>query len=639
MDDADQARANRTVCIGQPNIYTTARACERRRVEISVSSSAAKTAAEAPMASLSFVGSLLTPSNTSSDLVQLCILKYPRSSTIRAISKKNLGHSGVEDSSNGTAVPVEKAPKRTKQAPRRSKKVTSRTSVKNDDPEAISAVQQEKNTETAASSEDAKKVPRRSRKKAAASPAVDGNGTPKKVVRKGTRKKMDSSGEQSDREEFSDNEMTSIINLKDDLQLQEGEEEDISFTDGWPPLVCCFGAAQNFFVPSGRPANRLINHDIHETRKNMLWSPLKFVRAPGGSSSSVAVALAREGGKVAFMGKLGTDAYGAALISHLNFNNVQTQPVKVDSSGLTAVSHMKISRRGGLKLSCIRRSAEDSFLSSEIDIDVLRETISTVGATVDKGSLDHKAKMFYFNSSSLLDESMRSTTMHAIRVSKGFGGVIFFDLNLPIPLWQSKDETMAVVNEAWNSADFIEVTKQELEFLSGIEPSEKFDTKDNDKSKFIHYKPDVIKPLWHENLKVLFVTNGTSKVHYYTETHNDFVLGMEDPPITPFTCEMSVAGDAVVAGQSAHVSGLMRMLTIQPHLATDIEYLAQGIEYAISCGIQHQWLQGRLFGFPPKEKTEEMADGILNSITEKEYRTAGIKPFLYEIFRLGSSPL
>ncbi|KAJ8645270.1 hypothetical protein MRB53_007018 [Persea americana] len=306
------------------------------------------------------------------------------------------------------------------------------------------------------------------------------------------------------------------------------------------------------------------------------------------------------GGRVAFMGKLGDDEYGQALLYHLNVNNVQTRSVKVDGSKRTAISFMKISKRGGLRMTCIRPSAEDSLKSSEINIDVLKE-----------------AKMFYFNSSSLLDQNMRSTTMQTIKISKKFGGVIFFDLNLPLPLWQSSEETKAFIHEAWNSADFIEVTKQELEFLCGIESSEKFDTKDNDKSKFVHYKPDIIRPLWHENLKVLFVTNGTSKIHYYTEKDNGAMLGMEDAPITPFTCDMSASGDAVVAA-------LMRMLTVQPHLVTDRGYLRHMIKYALSCGVIDQWIHARARGFPPKGEIGDVsseADGIIRSITEREYRT------------------
>lgn len=156
--------------------------------------------------------------------------------------------------------------------------------------------------------------------------------------------------------------------------------------------------------------------------------------------------------------------------------------------------------------------------------------------------------MFYFSTHSLLDKNMRSTTLQAVKISKKLGGVIFYDVNLPLPLWQSFDETKMFIQQAWNLANIIEVTKQELEFLCGIKPTEEFDTKNNARSKFVHYEPEVIAPLWHKNLQVLFVTNGTSKIHYYTKEHNGAVHGMEDPPLTPFTSDMSAAGDGIVAG-------------------------------------------------------------------------------------------
>lgn len=252
-------------------------------------------------------------------------------------------------------------------------------------------------------------------------------------------------------------------------------------------------------------------------------------------------------------------------------------------------------------MTCVKQCAEDSLSQSEINVDVLRE-----------------ARMFYFNTSSLLDRNMRLTTLQAIRISKKLGGVIFYDLNLPLPLWKSTEETKMFIQKAWDLADVIEVTKQELEFLCGIKDStENFDTKDNDRSKFVHYKPEVVAPLWHENLKVLFVTNGTSKIHYYTEEHNGAVHGMEDAPITPFTCDMSASGDGIVAA-------LMKMLTDQPHLITDKEYLEHSINYAINCGVIDQWKLARTLGFPPKEDMAEEpvpdANGI-RSITEEEFRT------------------
>ncbi|QHN96360.1 Fructokinase-like 2 [Arachis hypogaea] len=226
-----------------------------------------------------------------------------------------------------------------------------------------------------------------------------------------------------------------------------------------------------------------------------LWSPEKFVRAPGTSAGSVAIALASLGDKVAFMGKLGDDDYGQAMLYYMNVNKVQTQSVRVDSRRSTAASSMKIGKRSKLKMSC--------------------------------------ANMFYFSTHSLLDRNMRSTTLQVIKIAKKFGEVVFYDINLPMPLWQSREETKTFIQKVWNLADIIEVTKQELEFLCGITPTEEFDTKNNDWSKFVHYEREVVAPLWHENIKILFVTNGTSKIHYYTQEFDGASLGMEDPPITP----------------------------------------------------------------------------------------------------------
>lgn len=458
-----------------------------------------------------------------------------------------------------------------------------------------------------ASNGETPKEPRRTRRKAAAASSdVDEGKVEKKVRRRRTAKKeedIDDLGSPSEVSDFEDplTIENADVESEEEIDLEKYESEDISYTYGWPPLVCCFGSAQHAFVPSGRRANRLLDYDIHEGMKDAFWAPEKFIRAPGGCAGGVAIALASLGGKVAFMGKLGDDDYGQAMLYYLNVCNVQTRSVRIDGKKPTACSMMKLSKRGRLKTTCIKPCAEDSLSQSEINIDVLKE-----------------AKMFYFSTHSLLDRKMRSTTLQAIKISKKLGGVIFYDVNLPLPLWQSREETKGFIQEVWDLADFIEITKQELEFLCGINPIEEFDTKDNSSSKFVHYEPETVEPLWHENLKVLFVTNGTSKIHYYTKEHNSAVLGMEDAPITPFTGDMSASGDGIVAG-------LMRMLTVQPDLVTDKGYLERTVSYAIECGVVDQWLQAQTRGYPAmgemeEDEVESDPDGI-RSITEREWRT------------------
>lgn len=569
------------------------------------------------MASLSFTYFLSFPRSqsnwlnyTSLNFVQVQDFRLRKKLGVVSVSRKKAGTEEAPDE-NGAVVK--------KKTTRTSKRASTRTRKKamDDNPDEnpeLGVANDATSDESiiSASIEDSKKPRQRTRRKAAStSTSLEEEKTEKKVRRRKTKKKDDSDvGDQGNGVEASlsdHEESTFIANVEgeneEDTELEIEEGEDISYTYDWPPLVCCFGAAQHAFVPSGRPANRLLDYEIHERMKDAYWAPEKFVRAPGGSAGSVAIALATLGGKVAFMGKLGDDIYGRAMLYYLNLSNVQTRSVRIDSKRVTAVSQMKIGKRGNLKMTCVKPCAEDSLSKSEINIDVLKE-----------------AKMFYFSTHSLLDRNMRSTTLQAIKISKKLGGVIFYDVNLPLPLWHSLEETKIFIQQVWKLADIIEVTKQELEFLCGIKPTEEFDTKNNASSKFVHYQPEVVAPLWHENLKVLFVTNGTSKIHYYTEEHNGAIKGMEDAPITPFTGDMSASGDGIVAA-------LMRRLTVQPHLITDKGYLEQTVKYAIQCGVIDQWLLGQTRGHPPKEDMEEEVvpdqNGI-RSITQTEYRT--VKP-------------
>ncbi|XP_060215080.1 fructokinase-like 2, chloroplastic isoform X2 [Lycium barbarum] len=539
-------------------------------------------------------------------------VEEPKKTRGRTRKKKETVESSIGDSvsdvegniTDGEAVTEPESsmkPKKTRRT--RKKKETVERSFEDSMSDMEGNVTDEEALPTSGSSEEPVEKRKRTSKKASSSSSLEKEPTQKVTRRR--RKKVDNLEDEGSQTELSDiEEELHVANVDADsdeeLDFDKDGGEDISFTYGWPPLVCCFGAAQHAFVPSGRPSNRLVDHEWHERMKDAMWDPEKFIRAPGGCSSNVAVALASLGGKVAFMGKLGDDDFGQSLVYFMNINKVQTRSVRLDSKKATAVTHMKIGKRGGLRMTTTKPCAEDSLLKSEINIDVLKE-----------------AKMFYFNTFSLLDPNMRLTTLRATKISKKLGGVIFYDLNLPSPLWESSDKAKTFIQQAWDLADIIEVTKQELEFLCGIEPSERFDTKDNDRSKFTHYPPEVIAPLWHENLKVLFVTNGTSKIHYYTKEHNGSVLGLEDVPLTPYTSDMSASGDGIIAG-------IIRMLTVQPHLMTDKGYLERTLKYAISCGVVDQWLQARRLGYPPKEGMEDDVvpdDHGIKSVTEREYRT------------------
>lgn len=298
------------------------------------------------------------------------------------------------------------------------------------------------------------------------------------------------------------------------------------------------------------------------------------------------------------MGKVGEDDFGDELVLTMNKERVQTRAVKFDSSAKTAMTYMKIKFDDErMWAETVKESAEDSLLCSELNLAVLKE-----------------ARMFHFTSEVLTSPSMRPTLFRAMSYSKKFGGLVFFDLNLPLPLWKSRDETRKYIERAWNQADIIEVSRQELEFLldedyyvrkRNYRPqyyAEEFE-QTKKRRDYYHYTPEEISPLWHDGLKFLFVTDGTLRIHYYSPSFHGVVIGTEDVLITPFTCDRTGSGDAVVAA-------IMRKLTTHPEMYEDQDVLERQLRFAVAAGIISQWTIGAVRGFPTESATQNLKEQV-----------------------------
>ncbi|KAL9426112.1 hypothetical protein AB3S75_032979 [Citrus x aurantiifolia] len=392
-----------------------------------------------------------------------------------------------------------------------------------------------------------------------------------------------------------------IETKKETKELNDGVldyDDDMNFPFDDPPLICCFGAVQKEFVPTVRVHDNQMHPDIYSTWKMVQWDPPEFVRAPGGPPSNVAISHVRLGGRAAFLGKVGADAFGDELVFMMNKERVQTRAVKFDENVKTACTYMKIKfENGKMMAETVKDSAEDSLLSSELNVPVLRE-----------------AKIFHFNSEVLMSPTMGSTLLKAIEWSKKFGGLIFFDLNLPLPLWKSRDETRELIKKAWNEADVIEVSRQELEFLLDEEfyerkrnyvPQYYAESYEQTKNRrdYYHYTREEISPLWHDGLKFLFVTDGTLRIHYYSPSFDGVVVGTEDVLITPFTCDRTGSGDAVVAA-------ILRKLTTCPEMFENQDVLQRQLRFAVAAGIIAQWTIGAVRGFPTESATQNLKEQV-----------------------------
>jgi sugar/nucleoside kinase (ribokinase family) len=298
------------------------------------------------------------------------------------------------------------------------------------------------------------------------------------------------------------------------------------------------------------------------------------------------------------MGKVGEDDFGDELVLMMNQERVQTRAVKFDENSKTACTRVKIKFKDGKMMAeTVKEPPEDSLFASELNLAVLKE-----------------ARIFHFNSEVLTSPTMQSTLFTAIQWSKKFGGLIFFDLNLPLPLWRSRNETRKLIKKAWNEANIIEVSQQELEFLLDEDYYERrrnytpqYFAEDFDQTKnrrdYYHYTPEEIKSLWHDKLKLLVVTDGTLRLHYYTPTFDGVVIGTEDVLITPFTCDRTGSGDAVVAG-------IMRKLTTCPEMFEDQDVMERQLRFAVAAGIIAQWTIGAVRGFPTESATQNLKEQV-----------------------------
>ncbi|XP_057516966.1 fructokinase-like 1, chloroplastic [Amaranthus tricolor] len=425
--------------------------------------------------------------------------------------------------------------------------------------------------------------------------------TPKRRGRpKGTKKSSTLTGPKTTKKPNDPSQNTqfgngSTLNLDKVKDFDDGM--DFPYLD--PPLICCFGAVQKEFVPTVRVSEHQMHPDIYSEWKMMQWNPPEFGRAPGGPSSNVAISHVRLGGRAAFIGKVGDDDFGEELVYMMNKEKVQTRGVKFDSNVKTACTFMKIKfcDDGKMKMETVKEAAEDSLDASELSLAVLKE-----------------ARMFHFNSEVLTSHSMQSTLFRAIKISKHFGGLVFFDLNLPLPLWKSRDETRELIKQAWEEADIIEVSRQELEFLldedhyerrRNYRPQYYAENYEQTKNRrdYYHYTREEISPLWHSGLKFLFVTDGTLRVHYYSPSFNGVVVGTEDVLITPFTCDRTGSGDAIVAG-------IMRKLTSHPEMYENQDVLERQLRFAIAAGIISQWTIGAVRGFPTESATQNLKEQV-----------------------------
>ncbi|URD83354.1 ribokinase [Musa troglodytarum] len=234
-----------------------------------------------------------------------------------------------------------------------------------------------------------------------------------------------------------------------------------------------------------------------------------FLKAPGGAPANVAIAVARLGGRCAFVGKLGDDEFGRMLAAILRENGVDDSGVTFDTGARTALAFVTLRADGEREFMFYRNPSADMLLTeAELNLDLIG-----------------KAAVFHYGSISLITDPCRSAHLKAMDVAKEAGALLSYDPNLRLPLWPSAAEARKQILSIWDQADIIKVSDVELEFLTGQDSVE----------------DEVAMQLWRPTLKLLLVTLGEKGCKYYTEDFHGIVESFAVKQI-----DTTGAGDAFV---------------------------------------------------------------------------------------------
>lgn len=176
-----------------------------------------------------------------------------------------------------------------------------------------------------------------------------------------------------------------------------------------------------------------------------------FEQNPGGAPANVLAALSKCGKKTAFIGKVGTDMFGAFLKKVLQENDICTKGLIEDESVFTTLAFVALNENGERSFSFARKPGADTCLTeAEICPDMIRDS-----------------RIFHVGSLSLTTEPARSATLKALEIAKSSGCIVSYDPNYRAPLWESEEKAIEGMRRALPYVDVMKLSDEETDLLAG----------------------------------------------------------------------------------------------------------------------------------------------------------------------------
>lgn len=219
-----------------------------------------------------------------------------------------------------------------------------------------------------------------------------------------------------------------------------------------------------------------------------------FEKAPGGAPANVAVTVSKLGGKSAFIGKVGQDAFGEFLIDVLKEAKVNTDYVKTTKKANTALAFVSLKSDGNRDFSFYRNPSADMLLNQD---EINKEWFNM-------------GDVLHFCSVDLIEAPVKYAHIKAIDSMIEKGGMVSFDPNVRLPLWDNAENCRQTILEFIPKAHIAKISDEELEFITGIKDEEQ-----------------AIQSLFKGNIKIVIYTKGNEGAVLFTKNIKAEVKGIK----------------------------------------------------------------------------------------------------------------
>lgn len=179
-----------------------------------------------------------------------------------------------------------------------------------------------------------------------------------------------------------------------------------------------------------------------------------YIRNAGGAPANVAIAVARNGLRSGFLGKLGDDDFGRFLISTLEENGVENVCRETTREAVTTMAFVTLHEGGERTFTFARKPGADMLLSVD---DVRAECIE-------------QSTVVHAGSCSLSKSPAAEATKYALQLAHDMGKLVSFDVNYRHLLWDDHQEAaVEQVNSILRYVDLLKISEEEVALFGGEE--------------------------------------------------------------------------------------------------------------------------------------------------------------------------